>query len=92
MVVIEARVMDSTHLELAQPIAAPTGAKVVVSLVDPACEGKDHKEEGESHETALAPFARNYNIMPLVDRDSRRLSGPVCRPLAEWREGSLGRD
>ena len=32
MVVIEARVLDATHLELAQPIHVPPGDKLVVSL------------------------------------------------------------
>ncbi len=35
MVVVEARVMDSTHLELTRPINTQPGEKVVVSLLDP---------------------------------------------------------
>jgi len=44
MVVMEARVVDPTHLELAQPIATPAGAKVVVSLADPTRSDKDRDE------------------------------------------------
>jgi hypothetical protein len=36
MIVVEARVMDATHLELTQPIDTPPGGKVVVSVLDPA--------------------------------------------------------
>lgn len=43
-VVVEARVMDSTHLELRQPIDTPAGGKVVISVVDPAGEGKEREE------------------------------------------------
>ncbi|MBI5091569.1 MAG: hypothetical protein HZB26_03895 [Candidatus Hydrogenedentes bacterium] len=34
MVVIEARVVDGTHLELAHPIQDPSGAKVFVCLAE----------------------------------------------------------
>ncbi len=34
MVVVEARVVDPTHLELLEPIEAPLGRKVVVSVRD----------------------------------------------------------
>jgi hypothetical protein len=41
MVVVEARVMDSTHLELARPIDTRPGEKVVVSLLAPAREDSE---------------------------------------------------
>jgi hypothetical protein len=41
MVMVEARVVDATHLELTRPIDTPPGEKVVVSLLDPAHEDKD---------------------------------------------------
>jgi len=41
MVVVEARVMDATHLELARPIDTRPGEKVVVSLLDPAREDSE---------------------------------------------------
>jgi hypothetical protein len=34
MLVVEARVVDATHLELARPIEAPPGDKLVVSLTE----------------------------------------------------------
>ena len=34
MIVMEARVVDPTHLELAHPIAMPEGGTVTVSVVD----------------------------------------------------------
>jgi len=44
MVVIQARVVDSTHLELARPIDAPPGGTVVVSVADPAGNENDVAE------------------------------------------------
>ena len=41
MVVVEARVMDATHLELAKPIDTRPGEKVVVSLLDPTLEDSE---------------------------------------------------
>jgi hypothetical protein len=41
MVVVEALVMDATHLELSRPIDTPPGEKVVVSLLDPAREDSE---------------------------------------------------
>ena len=35
MVIVEARVVDATHLELAKPIASPAGGTVLVSLAEP---------------------------------------------------------
>jgi hypothetical protein len=36
MVIVEARVLDATHLELAKPISSPAGGTVLVSLAEPA--------------------------------------------------------
>jgi len=44
MIVVEARVMDPTHLELTQPIDMPPGGKVVVSVLDLA-QGDREREE-----------------------------------------------
>lgn len=44
MIVMEARVTDSTHLELAQAIDTPPGGKVVVSVADPTRDGKELEE------------------------------------------------
>jgi hypothetical protein len=41
MVVVEARVIDATHLELTRPIDAPAGGKVVVSVLEPGLEDND---------------------------------------------------
>lgn len=35
MVLVEAKVIDSTHLELSKPIETPHGQKVLVSLAEP---------------------------------------------------------
>jgi hypothetical protein len=43
MVMVEARVVDATHLELTRPIDTPPGGRVVVSLLDPAHEDKDRE-------------------------------------------------
>ena len=44
MVLIEARVMDSTHLELSRPIAAGQGRTVVVSVAEPAEKDMDRRQ------------------------------------------------
>lgn len=44
MVVVEARVVDATHLELTKPIDTPPGGKVVVSVMDPTRENKDRDD------------------------------------------------
>ena len=41
MVVIEARVIDSTHLELAGPIGAHQGEHVMVSVIGPGDEERE---------------------------------------------------
>ena len=42
MVVVEASVMDPTHLELSHPIDLPPGSKVVVSVMDSNPVTNDH--------------------------------------------------
>jgi hypothetical protein len=41
MVVVEAKVVDSTHLELSQPIQTASGDTVVVSVMKPGEERED---------------------------------------------------
>ena len=36
MVLIQAEVVDATHIELSKPIAGPAGRKVLVSVAEPA--------------------------------------------------------
>jgi hypothetical protein len=43
MIAVQARVVDSTHLELAQPIVAPTGGRIVVFVPD-STNGEDEHE------------------------------------------------
>ena len=42
MVVLEARVLDATHLELTRPISTPSGGKVLVSLTEPGDTDDEH--------------------------------------------------
>ncbi len=44
MIVVDARVVDATHLELTQPINVPRGRKVTVSLAQPEPEHDEHAE------------------------------------------------
>jgi hypothetical protein len=41
MVFVEAKVIDSTHLELSEPIETPHGHKVIVSVAEPTGEGEE---------------------------------------------------
>ena len=43
MEVREAQVVDSTHLELAQPIQVPPGAKVLVAIGVPELMAEEHQ-------------------------------------------------
>ncbi len=42
MVVLEARVVDSTHLELSRPIDTPLGRKVVISVTEAKKDMDEH--------------------------------------------------
>lgn len=57
MVVVEARVMDATHLELARPIDTPAGGKVVVSVIDPE---QEDNERGAWLSLSLGTLASAY--------------------------------
>ena len=44
MVLLEARVMDSTHLELSKPITASQGRMVLVSVAEPAEQDAERRQ------------------------------------------------
>ena len=44
MVLLEARVLDSTHLELSRPIAAGRGRTVLVSVAEPAEQDAERRQ------------------------------------------------
>lgn len=44
MVLLEARVMDSTHLELSRPSAASRGRTVLVSVAEPAEQDAERRQ------------------------------------------------
>ena len=44
MIVVHARVIDSTHLELAEPISVHHGEPVVVSVSESCDEGSEREE------------------------------------------------
>jgi hypothetical protein len=44
MIVLKARVVDSTHLELSKPIQLPRGETVLVSLTEGAEESRERQE------------------------------------------------
>lgn len=54
MVPIEAKVVDSTHLELSKPIEGPTGRTVLISLAEPLGEDSDRQVWLEASATFLA--------------------------------------
>ena len=57
MVVVQARVIDSTHLELAEPIAATQGERVVVSVSE---AGDDAAEREAWLSLSVAGLPRAY--------------------------------
>jgi len=44
MVLVQAKVVDATHLELAEPIAGPLGRKVLVSVAESTGEDTDREQ------------------------------------------------
>ena len=57
MILVEARVLDSTHLELATPIAAGRGQTVLVSVVETA---EEHPERQPWIAASTAALASAY--------------------------------
>jgi hypothetical protein len=76
MIVVEARVMDATHLELKQPIDTPSGGKVVVSVVDPA---KGDTERDEWLSLSLGMLASSYG-----DSEPEYTVGMIKEPNPEY--------
>lgn len=54
MVVVDARVVDSTHLELAKPIDAPSGGNALVSLAVPGETDDERADWLKASEPGLA--------------------------------------
>jgi hypothetical protein len=59
MRVISAKIIDKTHLELSQPIAAEPGATIEISIPDDADEMRDWRE-----------LARHNALTAYADEDS----------------------
>jgi hypothetical protein len=59
MRVISAKIIDETHLELSQPIAAEPGATIEISIPDDADEMRDWRE-----------LARHNALSAYADEDS----------------------
>ncbi len=53
MTVLEARMVDATHLELAEPVDLPPGRKLVVSVVEAAEEPEERRQWLAASEAAL---------------------------------------
>ncbi len=54
MKLIKAKILDETHLELSQPIAAQPGDEIVISI-------PDEQEEDAWREAAREPFMEAYD-------------------------------
>jgi hypothetical protein len=76
MVIVEARVMDATHLELTRPIDTPPGAKVVVSLLDPAQEN--------SERDAWLTLSRGALASAYGDSEPEYTQGMIKEPNPEY--------
>ena len=76
MVVVEARVIDATHLELTQPIDTPPGKKVVVSLVDPTRE--------DSERDAWLTLSRGALASAYGDSEPEYTEGMIKEPNPEY--------
>lgn len=76
MITVEARVVDATHLELTRPIDTPPGGRVIVSLLDPACEDTDR-------ETWLALSLETLSSA-YGDSEPKYTAGMVTEPNPEY--------
>ena len=77
MEIIEAQVMDSTHLELTSPIQVPRGSKVVISIVTPEID-KEHKQWVQmSLQSLQSAFG---NDEPEYSLDSVSIPNPEFKP------------
>lgn len=73
MTVLEARMLDSTHLELSQPVDLPAGRRLVVSLVE-ADEELDDRQQwlAASADTLSAAYSDSepeYSLDLLKERN-----------------------
>lgn len=76
MVVVEARVVDATHLELTRPIDTPPGGKVIVSLLDPARE--------DSERDAWLSVSRSALESAYGDSEPEYTQGMIREPNPEY--------
>ncbi len=53
MTLLQARLIDSTHLELAEPVDLPAGRKLLVSVVETDDEHDEHQQWLASSEATL---------------------------------------
>ncbi len=65
MRIIEAQVLDATHLELTRPIQVPRGSKILISITAPESD-KEHKEWVEMSlqylQSAYGPDEPDYSL------------------------------
>ncbi len=78
MVIVEARVLDATHLELAKPIPAPAGGTLLISVAEPG----DQAEEGTDWlALSAASLAEAYSAdEPEYPAERVREQNPEYRP------------
>lgn len=78
MVLLEARVLDSTHLELARPIEASRGRTVLVSVAEPAEQDAERRQWlGSSAASLQAAYGDSEpDYTPAMVRESNPDYGP----------------
>lgn len=73
MTVLEARMVDATHLELAEPVDLPPGRKLVVSVVEAAEEPDERRQWLSASEatlqTAYSDSEPEYSLDLLKERN-----------------------
>jgi hypothetical protein len=72
MVLVQARVLDSTHLELAKPIAAGRGGKVFLVITEPANADADRQQwlDGASESLCTAYGDSEPEYSPSMVRET----------------------
>ncbi len=78
MVVVEARILDPTHLELATPVRVPPGGIVLISLAEP---GDQDEERAKWSALSAASLANAYSeCEPDYSLDMVREPNPEYSP------------
>lgn len=78
MVVVKAKVIDSTHLELSAPLAAPRGRTIVISIAESAEMDNERRQwlavSGEALQSAYGESEPEYTAAMVKESNAEYCS------------------